>query len=67
MRLKWANCFRTRATVAGVVETGVVVGTTVLVAVFFVAVLVLPDVAAAATAPTGLEAAAIPGLRPGKA
>ena len=64
MRFGLRYASSTRATAAGVVETAVVMGTTVLVTVFFVALLVFPDVAAAATTPTALEVTVILGLRP---
>jgi hypothetical protein len=67
MRFGLPYAFKARATVGGVVETAVAMGTTVLVTVLFVALLVFPDVAAAATAPTALEVAVILGLRPATA
>lgn len=50
MRFRFADLFKTRSTVAGVVETAVAMSTTMLVSVFFVIALALPDVAIAPTA-----------------
>jgi hypothetical protein len=44
MRFNTGNPFRTRPTVAGAVETMVTMGVTVVVSVFFVAIVVFPHI-----------------------
>jgi hypothetical protein len=62
MRFGIATLFG-RSTLAGAFETAVVIGTTVLVTVFFVIALSLPDVAIALTTPSPLEVVTISGLK----
>ena len=63
MRLKDANPLRWRCTLATAYETAVVIGTSMLVTVFFVLALSLPDVAVALTTPSRLEVVTISGLK----